>query len=169
VLAIVSDTHGTDGHRLEGRTLEAVREADTVVHAGDFTTEAVYDAFAAEANDLVAVHGNNDDPSLVERLPSVATFEREGWRFVVVHGHEHSETSLSMLARQENADVVVVGHSHRPELGELAGRVLVNPGSHADPRQFRPGHAEATTTAERLVVRSRRPGEGVVGEVSRTS
>jgi len=78
VLAIVSDTHGTDGHRLEGRTLEAVREADTVVHAGDFTTEAVYDAFAAEANDLVAVHGNNDDPSLVERLPSVATFEREG-------------------------------------------------------------------------------------------
>ena len=110
MLAIVSDTHGTDGHRLEGRTLEAVREADTVVHAGDFTTEAVYDAFAAEANDLVAVHGNNDDPSLVERLPSVATFEREGWRFVVVHGHEHSETSLSMLARQENADVVVVGH-----------------------------------------------------------
>jgi len=169
MLAIVSDTHGTDGHRLEGRTLEAVREAEVVVHAGDFTTEAVYDAFAAEATDLVAVHGNNDDPSLVERLPSVATLERAGWRFVVVHGHEHSETSLTMLARQEAADVVVVGHSHRPEMEVLAGRVLVNPGSHADPRQFRPGHVEVTATAERLVVRSCRPGGGVVGEVSRTS
>lgn len=168
MLAIVSDTHGTTDHRLDERTLRAVREADVVIHAGDFTTEAVYDAFEAEATDLVAVTGNNDELAVAERLPSVATVDWEATRFLVVHGHEHSETGLSMLARQEEADVVVVGHSHRPELSELSGRLLVNPGSHADPRRFRPGHVEVEATAGRLSVRLCGPDEGVVREVSRT-
>lgn len=167
MLTIVSDTHGTTGHRLEGRTLRAVREADLVIHAGDFTTADVYDAFEAEATELVAVTGNNDEPSVSGRLPSVATVDWEDTRFLVVHGHEHTETALSMLARQEEADVVVVGHSHRPELSELSGLLLVNPGSHADPRRFRPGHAEVEATAERLVVRLCEPNGGVVKEVSR--
>lgn len=167
MLTIVSDTHGTTGHRLEGRTLRAVREADLVIHAGDFTTEAVYDSFDAEAAELVAVAGNNDEPELVERLPSVATVDWEETRFLVVHGHEHTETALDMLARQEEADVVVVGHSHRPELSELSDRLLVNPGSHADPRRFRPGHAEVKATAGRLSIRLRQPDGEVVREVSR--
>ena len=50
-----------------------------------------------------------------------------------------------MLARQEDADLVCVGHSHRPGY-RLAGDVpVLNPGSHADPRRFRPAHAELRT------------------------
>ena len=167
MLTVVSDTHGTTDHRLDGRTLEAVREAELVVHAGDFTTAAVYDAFEHEANELVAVRGNNDDETLRERLPSERTFEWEGARFLVVHGHDHSETALSMLARQERADVVVVGHSHRPELSELSGRLLVNPGSHADPRRFQPAHVEVEATVGGLRVLLRRPDGEVTTEVSR--
>lgn len=168
MLTIVSDTHGATDHRLEGRTLTAVREADLVIHAGDFTTEAVYDAFDREAESLVAVYGNNDERSLRERLPATATVEWEGVRFVVVHGHEHGETGLTMLARQEDADVVVVGHSHRPELAELSDRLLVNPGSHADPRRYRPGHVEVKATDEGIRVKSCRPNGDVVTEVSRS-
>jgi putative phosphoesterase len=73
VLTVVSDTHGTDGHRLEGRTLAAVRGAEAVVHAGDFTTESVLDAVAAEAGSLTAVYGNNDTTGVRERLTDVAT------------------------------------------------------------------------------------------------
>jgi putative phosphoesterase len=166
MIAVVSDTHGTTDHRLEGRTLDAVREAELVIHAGDFTTEAVYDAFETEAAELVAVAGNNDGPAVVDSLPAVATVEWAGARFVVVHGHEHTETALTMLARQEDADVVVVGHSHRPELSELSGPLLVNPGSHADPRRYRPGHVEVETTADGLAVRSCQPEGDVVTEVS---
>jgi len=168
MLTIVSDTHGSTGHRLAGRTLEAVRGAELVVHAGDFTTESVYDAFEAEATELVAVAGNNEDPALVERLPTIATVEWEDTRFLVVHGHEQTETGLSMLARQEEADVVVVGHSHRPELSAMGEFVLVNPGSHADPRRFRPGHVEVEATARRLVIRLREPSGAVIEAVSRT-
>lgn len=169
MLAIISDTHGTTDHRLDGRTLEAVHEAELVIHAGDFTTTAVYDAIEREATDLVAVQGNNDDAELRSRLPNERTVEWEGISFLVVHGHEHTETALSMLARQEDADVVVVGHSHRPELSELSGRLLVNPGSYADPRQYRPAHAEVKATAEGMRVLLCEPEGDVVGEVSRTT
>jgi putative phosphoesterase len=109
VLTIISDTHGTDDHRLRGATLDAVRAADHVVHAGDFTTAAVLDAIEGEAASLTAVAGNND-ARLRDRLPDVATPVWNDIQLLVVHGHEHTETGLSMLAHQEDADVGVVGH-----------------------------------------------------------
>jgi len=153
MLTVISDTHGTDDNRLSGRTLDAVRAADHVIHAGDFTTAAVYDAIAAEATALTAVTGNNERPALRERLPAEATVEWAGHRILVVHGHRHGDTALAMLARQEDADIVVVGHSHRPEIDELDGRLLVNPGSYADPRRYRPAHAELDTDEGALRVR----------------
>ncbi|QIO21332.1 metallophosphoesterase [Haloarcula sp. JP-L23] len=167
MLTIVSDTHGTDGHRLEGRTLEAVRAADHVVHAGDFTTEAVLDAVETDASTLTAVYGNNDTMGVRDRLSDVATLSWAGLTVLVVHGHEHSETALGMLARQEDADVVVVGHSHRPEIGELGGRLLVNPGSYADPRRYRPAHAELVADDGRVRVRLRSPDGAVFSTAAR--
>lgn len=200
VITVVSDTHGTDGHRLAGRTLTAVREAELVIHAGDFTTETVLDAFRDEAGrdardgavgedgdgrraterdasgralgkgvdegrdangdaggddrdgatGFVAVAGNNDDAGVRGRLASTAVVERAGVRFAVVHGHEHDETALGLLGRQEGADVVVVGHSHRPRWERTGAGAVLNPGSHADPRWNRPAHAELEPTTEGL-------------------
>lgn len=145
MIAVLSDTHGRDGHRLDGRALDAVRDADLVLHLGDFMTEAVLDAFEAEAARLVAVHGNNDDPGVRDRLPATRTVEQDGVRITLCHGHEHSETALGMLARQEGADIVCVGHSHRPDYRVANEVAILNPGSHADPRWFTPGYAELHT------------------------
>jgi hypothetical protein len=142
MLTVVSDTHGTDDHRLAGRTLEAVRAASFVVHAGDFYTEAVLDAFLAENGSLAGVVGNNDRHGVRDRLPSQRVVEAEGIRLVVVHGHEHTDTALDLLGRQEAADLVVVGHSHRPEFRDPGDVPVLNPGSHAQPRRYRPAHAE---------------------------
>ncbi|MFC7018446.1 MULTISPECIES: metallophosphoesterase [Haloarcula] len=168
MLTVVSDTHGTDSHRLDGRTLAAVRAADHVVHAGDFTTETVLDAVAAEAESLTAVYGNNDAAGVRARLADVATFAWSDRTVVVVHGHEHTETALGLLARQEDADVVVVGHSHRPTLSDLDGRLLVNPGSYADPRRYRPAHAELTVDDGLLRAKLRGPDGTTHSEVTRT-
>ncbi|MEF8855624.1 MAG: YfcE family phosphodiesterase, partial [Haloarculaceae archaeon] len=136
MLAVIADTHGTDDPRLAGRAAEAVEAAEAVLHAGDFTTQAVYDAFelAAEPGSLHAVAGNRDDPALRQQLPATATVEALDRRFVLAHGHEHDRTALSLLARQEEADCVIVGHSHRYGIADLGEVTLVNPGSHADPR-----------------------------------
>ena len=153
MLTVVSDTHSREGHRLTGRTLDAVRDAEVVVHAGDFMTESVLDAFLAEAGTFAGVTGNNDTLAVRDRLPAQRVVESEGIRLVVVHGHEHSETALSLLGRQEDADVVVFGHSHRPGVHDADGPTLLNPGSHAQPRQYKQAHAELERDGDEIVGR----------------
>jgi putative phosphoesterase len=154
MLLALGDTHGTRTPRLSDQLRERIEAAEVVVHTGDFTTPAVLDAFAAAGN-LEAVSGNSDDGRVRERLPETRTVEWADRRFVVAHGHRREWTSLSLLARQENADVVVVGHTHRPwaeQRGELG---VVNPGSHADPRGREPSYALFERTEGGVVGRCR--------------
>jgi len=143
MLVVCSDTHGTDDPRLTGRTREAVDAADLVVHAGDFTTTTVLDAFRDRAERLVAVHGNADAVAVQERLPPAATTTYAGVPIAVTHTERGGATALSMFGRQRGADLVVSGHTHRPTVDTPeAGPTLLNPGSHADPRGHRAAHAE---------------------------
>jgi len=142
MLTVVSDTHATEDHRLEGRTLEAVRSADLVVHAGDFYAETVLDAFYGEADTLRGVYGNNDDSATRERLPEERVVEYAGIRFAVTHRRRGGATSLTLFGRERDADAVIFGHSHRPTFDDSGAIPLLNPGSHAQPRGNRPAHAE---------------------------
>lgn len=170
MLVALGDTHGERSHRLEGQTLTAVREADHVCHTGDFTTERVYEAIAEEAGreqggtPLSAVAGNSDEPTLATRLPETVTVEYGGYTIVVVHGHDHDDTSLSLLARQEDADIVIAGHTHRPAIERTPHCLLVNPGSHADPRGNRPAHAELTRRETGAIVKLRTPDGDLIAD-----
>jgi len=147
MLTVISDTHSTDGHRLRGRTLKAVRTAEVVVHLGDFMTESVLDAVEAEANTLRGVYGNNDDSAIRDRLPKARTVEYEGVRFALTHTVRGGNTALTLFGKQRESDAVLFGHSHRPT-ADFAGELpLLNPGSHAQPRGNRPGHMEIEPVA----------------------
>ncbi len=146
MLVALSDTHSRREPTLTPELRTAIETADIVTHNGDFTTTSSLDMFEQLADRLVAVRGNRDRRELHDRLPAHATVEWDGNRLLLVHGHRHDSTSLSMLARQEAADIVLVGHSHRPVIESLGDRTLVNPGSHADPR----GNQAAYATFERV-------------------
>jgi hypothetical protein len=62
-----------------------------------------------------------------------------------------------LLARQEAADVVVVGHTHVAGTEHLGGIPVVNPGSHADPRGSRPAYATFETGSGGVCGRLRTP------------
>lgn len=166
MLVALGDTHRRDGHGLRGRTLEAVRAADVVAHTGDFTTVAVLEAFEGEATELHAVVGNNDDPGVAARLSHRTTFEAAGVRVAMVHGHEHSAEARSLLGRELGADLVLSGHSHRPGVEQAAGVTLLNPGSHAEPRWYRPAHAELVRDSPGVAGRLVEP-DGTVFETFR--
>ena len=151
MLTIVSDTHSTDGHRLRGRTLQAVREADLVVHAGDFMRASVLDAFEQEAPTFRGVYGNNDDGEIRNRLPAARTVEYAGHRFAVTHTVRGGNTALALFGRERDADAVIFGHSHRPTVDSSGSIPLVNPGSHAQPRGYRAAHAELTPRDDRTL------------------
>jgi hypothetical protein len=157
MLAIFSDTHATADPDLTPAMEDALARASTAIHAGDFTTPAVLDSFAAATDRLVAVYGNRDAPGVRDRLPRTATVEALDRTILVVHGHDHDRTSLPLAARQADADAVVVGHSHRPAIERMGGLVVVNPGSHADPRGARPAYATVGQADGAVVGRLRTP------------
>lgn len=161
MIAVLSDTHATADPPLTDAIRDALDRADVTIHAGDFTTPAVLDSIEAATDRLVAVSGNRDTAGVRERVPAVATVEALDRRILVVHGHEHDETSLSLLARQEGADVVVVGHTHRPSVGQIGDISLLNPGSHADPRGNRPAYATIGQSGAGVVGQLRTPAGAV--------
>ena len=127
----------------------AVDEADVVVHAGDWVDEATLDRLEARAARLIGVHGNNDGPGLLARLPAVARVELGGLRVAVVHetgparGREER-----CAAAYPDVDLLVFGHSHIPwDTVAPGGLRLVNPGSPTD-RRRQPHCTYATATVD---------------------
>ena len=148
MIAVFSDTHSSRGHELEGEALAAARDADVVLHAGDFTTEAARDAFQDVCERLFAVHGNADDPAVRDRLPDARTVECDGVRFALTHRRDGGQTGLALFGRSRDADVVVSGHTHRPLVTRTDDVLLHNPGSHARPRGNRPGFGTIDPTTD---------------------
>ncbi|MER7515624.1 metallophosphoesterase [Streptomyces sp. NPDC126499] len=137
-LLLTSDTHlPSRARRLPEDLLAAVDRADVVLHAGDWTEEAVLDLLEARARRLIGVYGNNDGPSLRRRLPEVARAELGGLRFGVVHETGAAAGREQRCARRfPDLDVLVFGHSHIPWDSTAPGGLrLLNPGSPTDRRR----------------------------------
>jgi len=162
MLTVVSDTHSVRGHELEGRTLQAVREADLVIHAGDFMRAPVLDALEDEARTVRGVYGNNDDSEIRERLPEARTVDYEGFRFAVTHRVSGGPTELTLFGRERDADAVIYGHSHKPDVDTSGELPLINPGSHAQPRGYRKAHAELEPSEAGLTGRLVTPNNYVI-------
>jgi len=136
-LLLVSDTHIPGRARaLPESVRAAAREADLIVHAGDWVSAAVLDELETYG-EVLGVFGNNDGADLRGRLPEVARREIEGIRFAVVHETgDAKRRHARMDAEFPDADVVVFGHSHIPwDTVTPAGLRLLNPGSPTDRRR----------------------------------
>jgi putative phosphoesterase len=130
-LVIFGDTHvPSRAPAIPDWVTEAVRDADHVVHTGDFDSAAAYETVRDLVPDATAVVGNMDPPEL--DVPAVASFEREGVRFAVTHGtgpvDSYRERVLD-VGREHDADVVVAGHTHEVVDETVDGMRFLNPGS----------------------------------------
>lgn len=148
MLVVLADTHSETGPELTAHLRTQIDDAEGLLHAGDFTTEQTLDVFESLASSFWGVTGNSDTAGVAQRLPETQVVERFGQRILLVHGHRHDETALGLLGRQEQADIVVVGHTHRPGIETVGGMTVVNPGSHADPRGHRPAYARIAATED---------------------
>jgi putative phosphoesterase len=154
-LAIVADTHLPRGaRRIPEACLARLREADLILHAGDFSTTSVLAEFEALGPPVAAVHGNVDEPELRSRLPAERLLELEGVRVALLHDAGPARGRLPRMRRRfPDADAVVFGHSHIPLHEEGEGIQLFNPGSPTERRRA-PRHtmglAEVTEGAVRF-------------------
>ena len=131
---IVSDSHGWEEEMLNIKNRH-YHEIDAMIHCGDSELQA--DDEALEGFKIVA--GNCDYDF---RLKDRQTFEMEGKKIIVVHGHRHRVNSsfmnLSYLAEEANADFVFFGHTHILGVEEVNDVIYLNPGSILLPRGGNP-------------------------------
>jgi len=132
-VGLVSDSHGLFEPRLE----ELFAGCDLILHAGDVVKDSVLRALARLAP-VRAVRGNADAGTGLEGLPEVAEVELGELRALVVHELGPPDAFSAPVRRalaRARPELLVHGHSHRPEARLAAGLLIVNPGS-AGPRRF---------------------------------
>ena len=133
-IAIIGDTHIPSRAAAIPEWVEsALREADHVIHTGDFTSREAYERVESLASgNLTAVSGNMDPAEL--SLPAIDSVVLGGRTFVVFHGtgspHGY-EDRVREAVRDETDDpdpIAVSGHTHEI-LDSTDGLRILNPGS----------------------------------------
>lgn len=133
---VISDTHGKiDNARF---VLEQVIPAGikTVLHCGDYISDArLIQKFYPDI-DVYGVYGNCDvgfggEYSKVITLEDVSIYMSHGHKYGV-KWEDYDEVIIDAMAY--DAQVAVCGHSHRAYLSEEQGVVVMNPGSLTLPR-----------------------------------
>lgn len=126
-VGIISDTHGL----IRVEAIEALREVDLILHAGDIGNPQVLKALQAIAP-VIAVRGNIDNGDWAQNLPDWQVVEVGALYVYILHDVKEIELSPAAAGFQ----VVVSGHSHKPSVEAREGVLYVNPGS-AGPRRFK--------------------------------
>jgi putative phosphoesterase len=126
-VGVVSDTHGS--YFLLQKALEAMGGIDLLIHAGDGADE-MKRLLSEHPVRCEQVAGNCD---AAPYLPTQTRFDLAGYRVFLTHGHLFGVKSglLRIAAKglEEEAKVVVFGHTHEPTREEYRGVLLFNPGS----------------------------------------
>jgi uncharacterized protein len=137
VIAVIADTHMPKGkRRLPEACVEKIRDAEALIHAGDFSAATVLAQLGELCPVVLGVHGNVDDAELRRELPEALEVEIGGRTLAVVHDAGPAKGRLArMRARFPEADAVVFGHSHLPLHEEAGGFQIFNPGSPTERRR----------------------------------
>ena len=128
LIGVVSDTHALSFAELDGRIVKALKEADLVVHAGDFVNPEVLEGLK-RINYVRAVQGNMDSPLLKAMLPEKEVFEVEGRKIGLIHGWGAPQGIAERIREMfGEVDIIIYGHSHKSSCEEREGVFFFNPG-----------------------------------------
>jgi putative phosphoesterase len=142
-IGLLSDTHGL----LREEALDALRDSDLILHAGDVGDPAILHALR-ELAPVIAVRGNIDTADWAKSLPETAVAEAGSVNIYILH----DVNALDLDASAAGFQIVLSGHSHKPGRSERNGVLYINPGS-AGARRF-----QLPVTVARLDL-SARPGQ----------
>lgn len=142
----ISDTHIKSGSIIESLPtglIKLIKQADIVIHAGDFVTKQAYEELSGICR-LEAVHGNMDEVELKKLLPERRIIKVDGVKIGIIHEATLSindMTGARYMAKEMDADILVFGHIHKPVI-EKSDVLLICPGSPTAPRLSEPGAVE---------------------------
>lgn len=135
-ILVISDTHG-DTRKAE-KAIRANRGIDLMIHLGDYIGDAQKLSALFPGIPIEYVCGNCD--FINNDIPAEKMLEVCGKRIFITHGHRYSVKwgyeRLIYRGLEQEADIVLFGHTHIPELMEEGQTYLINPGSTSEPRGY---------------------------------
>ena len=128
---VISDTHAKRLSELPEALVDALRQADYVVHCGDYTALSLLQELRDLSRSFVGVHGNVDPQEVRDQVPAKAVFEVHGHRIGVIHPHWGGPPwgIEEDIAKEFNGvDIILYGHTHDIAHQTIDGVVFLNPG-----------------------------------------
>ena len=124
----------SDSHKYTNgidKAIEKHKDIKHIIHCGDVADDCEYlEMVYGRTHSLCFVCGNND---FFKSYPLFRTFKCKGKTVYISHGHKErvkgSLDVISVVARKNNADVCIFGHTHSQYYSEKDGLILLNPGS----------------------------------------
>lgn len=107
-----SDTHGL----LRPEVVEALKGVDLILHAGDIGKPEILTQLQQLAP-VIAVRGNNDRGAWAEAIPEQTTLTIEEVGIHLLHIRQQ----LALDLKSATVQVIISGHSHKPEMVKQDG------------------------------------------------
>jgi putative phosphoesterase len=134
-VGLISDTHIPVRARVIPKAVfEIFENVDYIIHAGDLVELAVIDELEQLAP-VLAVYGNMDGPEVSGALPKLNSLKIFDWKIGVMHdpGSLFGIGKMREIARKNEFNVFVYGHSHSPSMKWEGKTLFINPGSPTNP------------------------------------
>lgn len=139
-VAVISDTHVRKHlSKIENLIESKLKDVDLIIHAGDFTNAKTLPYIKKYFN-VIAVYGNNDKEETRQILNEKEIITLENYKIGIYHGHGDSKTTLDnvyAIFENENLDIIIFGHSHKPFITTKDKTLIINPGSPSSKRKER--------------------------------
>lgn len=127
-ILVVSDTHG-DSRSLH-KVLLAQSTADVVIHLGDGASDIQTVKYDFPNKMFIQVKGNCDFASSLPEKEIVTLADK---RIFCTHGHIYDvkwdSDKIISVAKQNDANILLFGHTHIPIANYIDGLYVLNPGS----------------------------------------
>lgn len=152
-IVVVSDTHRRFWAELSPQLKKAVREADGVIHCGDYTGTDVATGMQQHSRNFFGVHGNVDGEEIHQMFPTQQVIEIAGKKIGITHpawGGPPFDPEELLSEFQERVDAIVFGHLHETWNILRQGVLLFSPGQGYD-GWFYPGTLGILTITEEKI------------------
>jgi uncharacterized protein len=134
LIGLISDSHDNLPRIRKAVSLFNEHKVDLVLHAGDIVAPFTANEFEKLHAKFIAVFGNNDGEKKMwmERVKSFSgevydnrySATLEGLRLLLIH----DPINLNELAKSEKYDIIIYGHTHKPDKRLIGKTLALNPG-----------------------------------------
>jgi len=131
LIGIIADTHDNLIYTRKAIELFNKRKVEHVIHAGDYTSPFTLKLFKELNCKYDGVFGNNDGDKLLLLERSEGNIHNQPYIFTlnnkkIIVMHEHHV--IDALADSGHFDLVIYGHTHKPDVRKVEHTLIVNPG-----------------------------------------